>query len=594
MTNRRGNVAMIFALSLAPILMLIGLAVDYSRSRSEMTALQHALDSAALAAAKLPKGTSDEEIQRVANAYIDANYNGPAEPRVTKPTRTEDSITLNAEVEMDTLMLSAVGIKTQKVNVSSQATRGGKKVEVAMVLDNSGSMAGAHKIGTLKTSAKGLIDALEATAADPEAVKIGLVPFTIAVNVGPENADAEWIDHDARSPQHAELFDKYFTKRGLTRFDLFEALGYEWAGCVETREYPLDVNDDFDIARDDHIFQPYFAPDSPDDADIEFLADNGINLAYQNDYLQDESGENNAGGVGACIESGKGGRKNECRDDEEEEGGDDEDDEDEDDGDDDDENGDPHSCGGKHAGHTHCMSPEEKAADQLVQRQEKTTKYLDPDRSGKWGEGPNFGCYTGPLQPLTNDFELVRARVDAMNARGNTNIHEGVAWGWRVLSPTVPFTEGSAYDTDDTEKFLVVLTDGANNVPGAANHNGSVYSPYGFVFSADSRIGLGVVLDDLFKWDLNDLLGYLSRPWQRTRDIRDILDDRTAKTCENAKEAGITIYTIAFAVNDRKIKNMMKACASSDDHYFDSGSSEDLEETFETITKDISSLRISR
>src|SRR5262245_8203559 len=47
-----GNVAIIFALALIPVMTAVGVAVDYSRANSAKTALQMALDTAILAGAR--------------------------------------------------------------------------------------------------------------------------------------------------------------------------------------------------------------------------------------------------------------------------------------------------------------------------------------------------------------------------------------------------------------------------------------------------------------------------------------------------------------------------------------------------------------
>ena len=46
--GRKGNVAVTFALSLFPILGLVGAAIDYSRANSVKAAMQAAVDSTAL------------------------------------------------------------------------------------------------------------------------------------------------------------------------------------------------------------------------------------------------------------------------------------------------------------------------------------------------------------------------------------------------------------------------------------------------------------------------------------------------------------------------------------------------------------------
>ncbi len=62
-----------------------------------------------------------------------------------------------------------------------------------------------------------------------------------------------------------------------------------------------------------------------------------------------------------------------------------------------------------------------------------------------------------------------------------------MVWGWRVISPTEPFTEGVAYDDDTWQKVIIVLTDGANTIDDESTHNGSNYSAYGYL--NEGRLG---------------------------------------------------------------------------------------------------------
>ena len=90
-------------------------------------------------------------------------------------------------------------------------------LEVALVLDNSGSMSstatasGQKRIDLLKTAAKQLVETLSDQASlikqVDKPVQFSLVPFAASVNVGPENAGASWMDVDGLSPVHQENFD---------------------------------------------------------------------------------------------------------------------------------------------------------------------------------------------------------------------------------------------------------------------------------------------------------------------------------------------------------------------------------------------------
>ena len=90
-------------------------------------------------------------------------------------------------------------------------------------------------------------------------------------------------------------------------------------------------------------------------------------------------------------------------------------------------------------------------------------------------EGPWKGCAKTSIVPMTYKRANVEAGITAMVAAGNTLIAEGIAWGWRVLSPTEPFTKVEAStsfpaDTISTYhhprwlKIMVVMTDGDNDI----------------------------------------------------------------------------------------------------------------------------------
>ena len=74
----RGNVAVLFAITLVPMLGFVGGAIDYSRVNNARTAMQTALDTAALMISK--DATSDmtaAQINQKAQAYFNALYKHP-------------------------------------------------------------------------------------------------------------------------------------------------------------------------------------------------------------------------------------------------------------------------------------------------------------------------------------------------------------------------------------------------------------------------------------------------------------------------------------------------------------------------------------
>ena len=103
--------------------------------------------------------------------------------------------------------------------------------------------------------------------------------------------------------------------------------------------------------------------------------------------------------------------------------------------------------------------------------------------------GPWQGCEgIQPIVPLTSTRKPLKDGIDALEAEGNTHIPQGVVWGWRVLSPSEPFTQGAPYSDEFWHKIMVVMTDGDNTIATTSDTiNKSAYSAYGYV--AQNRLG---------------------------------------------------------------------------------------------------------
>jgi hypothetical protein len=121
-----------------------------------------------------------------------------------------------------------------------------------------------------------------------------------------------------------------------------------------------------------------------------------------------------------------------------------------------------------------------------------TTTSSSYKRKGQWhyfkaGTGPNYGCSTPAILPLTGTQSTITSAIDAMVANGSTNVTEGLAWGWRTITPDAPFTNGTAMNNKAVDKVIIVFTDGRNTyyspsdlgVKDYAAHK-SFYGPYGY------------------------------------------------------------------------------------------------------------------
>ena len=102
------------------------------------------------------------------------------------------------------------------------------------------------------------------------------------------------------------------------------------------------------------------------------------------------------------------------------------------------------------------------------QRQCYTGKYKDATVSGSEAV-PTSTVRRQPSRRLTNVASTINSAIDALVAKGSTVIPAGLLWGWRVISPTPPFTDGADYANDKVTKAIVLLTDGENDVNGGSN-----------------------------------------------------------------------------------------------------------------------------
>ena len=238
-SESRGNVTITFALAMLPILGFVGAAVDYSRANSAKASMQGALDAAALTLSKEAQGLNQNALNSKADAYFKANFNRPEVKNiVVTPTFTDlgsGSFKLNL-IGKATIHTTITGIWQDKLNIGadSQVIWGYKKLELALALDNTGSMLSANKMTHLKTAAKNLIATLKTASKSPGDIKIAIIPFDTTVNLGTSYKNNNWFDIDS--------IDCNGWKAG-SGCNSSNWKDY-WEGCVRDRSYPYDGNDD--------------------------------------------------------------------------------------------------------------------------------------------------------------------------------------------------------------------------------------------------------------------------------------------------------------------------------------------------------------
>lgn len=182
-----GGASIVFvAASIVPLMAFIGLGTDAARGYLVKARLSQALDAAGLAGAQnaYDPPVMNQDIQM----FFAANFpSGFMDSTLTGPTYNYDEpnnkLTVTASAKVPTTFMRVLGFNDMTVSSTTEVTLQSRNVEVALVLDITGSMAG-QRIIDLKDAANELIDIVVHDTQTPFYSKLGLVPYSIGVNVG--------------------------------------------------------------------------------------------------------------------------------------------------------------------------------------------------------------------------------------------------------------------------------------------------------------------------------------------------------------------------------------------------------------------------
>ena len=166
-TDKGGNVAIMFALSAVPMIIVVGSAVDYSRAVADRTQLQKGTDAAALAGIKaIRQGTVLTDSGPLMTAMVQTNDLNPTAQIKTATLSTDGStLCVTSTATVTTSFMQIVNMPTISVGAQACAKLNLDSYEIAFAFDNSGSMAdsalnGQTKMQAAQSAANGLISAL--------------------------------------------------------------------------------------------------------------------------------------------------------------------------------------------------------------------------------------------------------------------------------------------------------------------------------------------------------------------------------------------------------------------------------------------------
>lgn len=275
---QHGNVAVIFALSIIPLLAAVGVAIDYSRANATKTAMQEALDATAISLAHEAANDTNTQLKTNAQKYFLARFNpekakyGATSIAVTAKFNASGSKSLvaTASANVPTTFLKIIGYDKIAVGSSSTVKWSEARLRVALVLDNDASMAQSGKMIALKKAAKKLLRELEDDATNnDDDIYVSIIPFAKDVNVGASNVSASWIDWkewDAKNGtctggHHDDKSREYGSSHGSMESTEDTCTGTwkpenhrTWRGCVEDRgdeTGPDAENDDTNVNTPD-------------------------------------------------------------------------------------------------------------------------------------------------------------------------------------------------------------------------------------------------------------------------------------------------------------------------------------------------------
>ena len=223
--DRGGNTTIIFALAVIPIFGSVGAAVDYSRANTARTAMQAALDATALMISKQALDLKTAQVQSKARAYFDAMFNRPDIKglKVTFSLQTNGpgdfTVLADGSGKIDTAFARLFGVPQLPIRTTAQVRWGFRNLELALALDNTGSMAQKNKITELKAAVKLLLATLKTNSKVPDDTKIAIIPFNTVVNIGTSFKSMPWLSYGS----------------GVNATN--------WTGCVADRDQPNDVKD---------------------------------------------------------------------------------------------------------------------------------------------------------------------------------------------------------------------------------------------------------------------------------------------------------------------------------------------------------------
>ena len=249
--NRRGGVAPLMGFLALPLMGFVGVAVDYTRANAARAAFQASLDSTALMLSKKAATQTGSDLQIAASDTFNALFTRPDVTNVAITASYSSTggsqVVLSGTANVQTNFLGVLGYGEIPIGASTTSIWGNSRLRVALVLDNTGSMASSNKMPALKTAAQNLLNQLRAAVVRDGDVYVSIVPFSKDVNVGSDKNAETWLRWDLWEAENGSCSSgSYSTQSSCASHGKTwtPASHTTWNGCVTDRDQNFDTTND--------------------------------------------------------------------------------------------------------------------------------------------------------------------------------------------------------------------------------------------------------------------------------------------------------------------------------------------------------------
>lgn len=420
----RGNVAMIFALTMPVLVMITMGGVDINRASTVRASLRDALDAATLAAAR-SSATTDTEINAIGNRVLRSNLQTFPDVALTSASfkLTDGHIVVaDAVVSVKTLVAGIVLPSSGRlfddriaVGAHSEVNRSAKNLEVAMVLDVTGSMDG-NDIAALKTAAASLVDTVVKDVQTPYTSRVSVVPYSMGVNLGAAAVNARGTTA-AGSPITGAT-RSCSTSKSVTTCTI----------VVTSSGHPYVVGDKVVISGVNGLT----AINNATNTAWTVTARTASTFTFTTGSI---TGTYSSGGTAYCTNTG---------------------------------------CEYKAFTNMDGGTSVQRISTCVTERT-GTQAYTDASPATALVgrnypmNGTDNACLSSEIMPLSSNRTTLKSRINGLTAVGSTAGHIGTAWGWYTLSPNFNSlwsgSAANAYNSSETVKAVILMTDGDFNTP---------------------------------------------------------------------------------------------------------------------------------